>query len=420
MTVNPPADTPPRVDVAVIGAGPAGLAAAVRARWVKGHGAVPFRVAVFDPAPPGGLAGWKSNMLTGPAWRLDDEVPGRLLADCVEWRIPVVREAVESVRAEEEGTFALLTSAGRRVRADAVVLAAGLRRLCDERDAFGSRVSVAFQGADRFPALLAKAARAARAAGGPLALVGHGGSWALAPLVARAAAEAEVEVVWVLEDEDPGQLGARVARGRLESVGSGEDGGIRVRGEDGGEARIAAGHVFIDYYAFEARPSRWLRWEPDPSRLPSGHVRVDREGATDVPGLFAAGDCTGPYYAIARALGDGVTAGLSAWRHVFRGRFGREGSLFAYRPGGGDLADEAAWVPEVPGDFVVDPLVEPGTCARVLDARGLPGARLLAAPRRAAAWVAAAGIPAPGLWRAVFEARAATVRPTGPGEEDRW
>lgn len=47
-----------------------------------------------------------------------------------------------------------------------------------------------------------------------------------------------------------------------------------------------------------------------------GAVVVDREMATGIPGLFAAGDCTGKPYQIGKAVGEGLTAALSAVHYL--------------------------------------------------------------------------------------------------------
>jgi alkyl hydroperoxide reductase subunit F len=50
-----------------------------------------------------------------------------------------------------------------------------------------------------------------------------------------------------------------------------------------------------------------------------GEVVVDDRGATSVPGIFAAGDCTTvPYKQIVTAMGMGSTAALSAFDHLIR------------------------------------------------------------------------------------------------------
>ena len=50
-----------------------------------------------------------------------------------------------------------------------------------------------------------------------------------------------------------------------------------------------------------------------------GEVLVDDRGATNVPGVFAAGDCTTtPYKQIIIAMGAGATASLAAFDHLIR------------------------------------------------------------------------------------------------------
>jgi thioredoxin reductase (NADPH) len=47
-----------------------------------------------------------------------------------------------------------------------------------------------------------------------------------------------------------------------------------------------------------------------------GHLAVDRNMATNVPGVFAAGDVTGPPWQMAKAVGEGCVAGLKAAEHL--------------------------------------------------------------------------------------------------------
>ncbi len=49
-----------------------------------------------------------------------------------------------------------------------------------------------------------------------------------------------------------------------------------------------------------------------------GGVAVDRQMATNVPGVFAAGDCTGKPYQLAKAAGEGNVAALSACDYIAR------------------------------------------------------------------------------------------------------
>ena len=46
------------------------------------------------------------------------------------------------------------------------------------------------------------------------------------------------------------------------------------------------------------------------------NIIVDRSMATNLPGVFAAGDCTGAPYQIAKAVGEGLIAALSAASYI--------------------------------------------------------------------------------------------------------
>lgn len=46
------------------------------------------------------------------------------------------------------------------------------------------------------------------------------------------------------------------------------------------------------------------------------HIKTDRHMATNIPGLFAAGDCTGKPYQLAKAVGEGQLAALSAVNYI--------------------------------------------------------------------------------------------------------
>ncbi len=63
--------------------------------------------------------------------------------------------------------------------------------------------------------------------------------------------------------------------------------------------------------------TEWLKGTVDLSRY--GEIEVDAKGHTNVPGVFAAGDCTTvPYKQIVIAAGDGSKAALSAFDYLIR------------------------------------------------------------------------------------------------------
>ena len=50
--------------------------------------------------------------------------------------------------------------------------------------------------------------------------------------------------------------------------------------------------------------------------LDGGHIAAARDLSTSIPGVFAAGDCAGTPYQIAKAVGDGNVAALSAVKYL--------------------------------------------------------------------------------------------------------
>ncbi|WP_442771561.1 alkyl hydroperoxide reductase subunit F [Paenirhodobacter enshiensis] len=63
--------------------------------------------------------------------------------------------------------------------------------------------------------------------------------------------------------------------------------------------------------------TEWLKGTLDLN--PRGEIVIDAHGATSIPGVFAAGDCTTvPYKQIVIAIGGGATASLAAFDHLIR------------------------------------------------------------------------------------------------------
>ncbi len=61
----------------------------------------------------------------------------------------------------------------------------------------------------------------------------------------------------------------------------------------------------------------WLDETVERTRI--GEIVVDKHGATNIPGVFAAGDCTdSPYKQIIISMGSGATAALGAFDYLIR------------------------------------------------------------------------------------------------------
>jgi len=312
-------------DVIVVGAGPAGLSAAIRARWVKRYKSVACSTLVIENSSPGGLAAWHGCMFTGPSWKLEPgDILTRLLRDMRRLYIPVHRSCV--TRMELDGDIKTVhTADGRSFRALAVIIAAGIKVLVNEKDYLGKGLDVTSMGyeyiVDQLKKFLAKPARE------KLVITGSCGLHALIPL-ARELNTTGRQLLFVMED--PGRDSRDVLHARIEAfLGHNRLEALRVR-TAGGTKDIACSRVLLDFNSYELSPVRRCTME---GLRPSRFVKVDQDMQTGLPGVFAAGDVTaGGYNSFSRAVGQGIAAGLSAYRHVFCRKFGSEPPLFAYRP----------------------------------------------------------------------------------------
>lgn len=93
--------------------------------------------------------------------------------------------------------------------------------------------------------------------------------------------------------------------GRLEILGEEAVTALRV-----GDTELPAQCVFLLRSAFP--PTDLL---PDLA-LEDGYITVDRRMSTNLPGVFAAGDCTGLPLQLSKAVGEGLVAGQAAAEYV--------------------------------------------------------------------------------------------------------
>lgn len=97
--------------------------------------------------------------------------------------------------------------------------------------------------------------------------------------------------------------------------------GIRVQAEittqstDSSEAFYPMDGVFV---ALGTAGSAEMARQMGAMLTEKGNVQVNEKMETTIPGIFAAGDCTGGLLQIAKAVGDGAQAGISAISYVRR------------------------------------------------------------------------------------------------------
>ncbi len=117
--------------------------------------------------------------------------------------------------------------------------------------------------------------------------------------------------------------GSEADRDFLESIGcqvlyltGAQAKNAEIRGEDTVTAIFAGGEEHAVDGVFVLRDTVAAEALLPGLEMTDGHIRVGPDMQTSVPGAFAAGDCTGRPYQIARAVGQGNTAALAADRYL--------------------------------------------------------------------------------------------------------
>ena len=269
-------------DCAVIGAGPAGLSAALNLRQ---RGKTPCILG--NTATLLAKAEQVDNYLGLP------EISGKKMMEVFESH---VRQAGLDIQAGRVvnilpmGDFFMLNANSRILQAQTVILCGGVYRGAE----LPGEVSLLGQGVSygaTCDGMLYK---------GKKVVV-----WGLSESALEEAdflASLGCQVTYVATSEPAGHHDFTFVKGRLSAV----EGDMKVTGVRVGNDLLACDGVFI------------LREGVSPAQLvpgletQNGHIQVNREMATNIPGLFAAGDCTGAPYQVAKAVGEGLTAALSA------------------------------------------------------------------------------------------------------------
>ncbi|MBP7892140.1 MAG: NAD(P)/FAD-dependent oxidoreductase [Firmicutes bacterium] len=283
-------------DVMIIGSGPAGMSAAVNAR-VRNKSTVLISRRFASPS----LAKAPSvHNYLGLEEMSGTELYSRFLEHARRAEARLIEADVTGVY-DMGGHFSALTSAGD-MSARAVIVATGAVQ------------SASIPGES---ALLGAGVSYCATCDGPLyrgkrvVVLGY---TAEAREEANFLAEICSEVTYVDLQRGKAEKGAPLAASIREVVG--KVAGIR------GESSVT--HVELESEAIPADGVFVIRESIPVERLldglavAEGAIVVDRDMATSVPGVFAAGDCTGRPWQVAKAVGEGLVAGLSAARYVDR------------------------------------------------------------------------------------------------------
>jgi thioredoxin reductase (NADPH) len=87
---------------------------------------------------------------------------------------------------------------------------------------------------------------------------------------------------------------------------------VRINGENHVTAIVADGEEIECSGVFILRPAIAPHMMLPGLEIENGHIKAGLSGETNIPGVFAAGDCVGKPYQIAKAVGQGNIAALAA------------------------------------------------------------------------------------------------------------
>ncbi|MCD6547934.1 MAG: FAD-dependent oxidoreductase [Thermodesulfobacterium sp.] len=290
-------------DIAVIGVGPAGIQAGIYAGRRKN------KVIIFGKASKSAL--WHAHLEN--YFGFEEKVKGKelLSAGIKQLKragVTIVEEDIVKIEPLERG-FKLITEREKEFTALALILAMGIKRKKSffkrEKDFIGKGVSYCVD----CDAWFYK--------GKKVVVIGDGSSaiWG-----AKFLTQFATEVFFYfskgeLSSEEKKKLvekGVKVlAQKPVEIIGETEVEGIKF--DDGSVLKVDG--IFIEQGAkgtLELLAP--LGVELDPENF--NYVKVDRKMKTSVDGIFACGDITGPPLQVAKAVGEGCIAGLSASDYI--------------------------------------------------------------------------------------------------------
>ena len=302
-------------DIIIIGAGPAGLSAAIRARWVKTAQAIPASVLLVDSGGIGGLAGMGSICLTGPSFKfVGKDLIDRIAEDITQFEIPLVQETAVGIRREEP--YWVVRTPQRELRSLAVVLATGLRRITNEPEMLlGGKLIFLSGGYERSAYRFATWSQGHQ--GQRLVIIGG------EPLAESLPAFRELDSGRNAIDIlcEPRQL---ISRFRSENGTT-----VISYAEDGQEREMVCDRFMLDFHSIQLAPPS-LTFLPGELRDRAGYSAFGPQGMPALPGLYAAGDCTGFPSMTVRAMSQGAEAGFNAYRYVYEYKFRQSPPLFAF------------------------------------------------------------------------------------------
>ncbi|MBU0680349.1 MAG: NAD(P)/FAD-dependent oxidoreductase [Proteobacteria bacterium] len=310
------------VDIAIVGAGPAGLSAAIRLRWLKTMPPLPLSACLINSGPLGGLAQLGNSILTSPGLSFPaGELVKRLKRDLQKWPLPILRGKVVAVDHKKDH-FKLTLEDGRQLTTLAVIMACGMLDIRNMADFWRQGVVATFGNRENIFTILKKELPTCA---NPL-VVGGRHLRHLAKTIHTLNPKATLVVP--ISQQEVEESSSALIMGELQEIKE-KDGKLvaAILKTAQGLIERQVDKVILEFNSLE------LERSPLPTGVPSqknGFMTTCVHAQDVTPGLFGAGDCTGPPFAAVVALGQGAEAAFAAYRFVYEIKYGGKPALFAY------------------------------------------------------------------------------------------
>ena len=300
----------PLYDVIILGTGPAGLQAAIHAARKKA------RVLVLGRPESSSL--YKAhieNYCCVPGVKTGEELLLTGMQQAEYFGAELLKEDVVATAALQDEAYQVTTESGKTYSAYALIISTGVTRkglgLKGEKDLVGRGVSYCVDCDANFYR------------DAVVAVVGDGSAAAYGAVTLSKIAK-EVTLIITKDLKVNPALKAELEKGNvIVAAGSkvkelrGTDKLDAVILSDGTELSLDG--LFIEKGAKGAMQlAAFLGVSLDPEKFT--YIVTDRKQATNIPGIYAAGDICGPPFQMAKAVGEGCVAGLSAGSFALKKR----------------------------------------------------------------------------------------------------
>ena len=289
-----------QIDVLIIGAGPAGIQAAIHAARKK------VSVLLVGKSSNSAMSGTHIENYFGLSGTTDgNELLRTGREQARSFGCQILEENIIS-SSREGNLFKLVTENDETIEAKAVIIATGISRkklgVPGEKELFGKGVSYCASCDCNFYR------------GKTVVIVGDETEAAVsAELMTRYASK----VYWIIGNVSASEnvvkkaadAGVEMVSGKVETI----NGDVKVISVTVSGKEIPTDGVFIELGAKSAAD---LAMDMDVMPEMDDSIKVKDDCSTEVPGVFACGDVTGKPWQVAKAVGQGAVAGISAADYV--------------------------------------------------------------------------------------------------------